>query len=294
MPVYPSPKKSEKAVLDHKTLFKIKTVTDASGNAMKKIARIINGSSKEIQIEPNFKDALVEKGRLVEGFFDKKTIDAFVYHPKDFQKWKLTESDGHLVDKVGFLPFKEKVFSDLAKVGELGLIVASGETLTVKSSTKEVILAKTKKSARVTRSRSMTRSGAIRQNEIDSKSDPNMWIAGPPDFHGWFKIRHSATGKFLTSSSSDSVILEDLVNLEDTKTKPKKHLVQVKKTFVWCPDVEAYITFIADKRDYKDVDLNIEFGLDAGIFNERMSCNQICPIGLDGMQVPKNRDFVPN
>ena len=47
-----------------------------------------------------------------------------------------------------------------------------------------------------------------------------------------------------------------------------------KKTFVWCPDVEAYITFIADKRDYEDVDLNIEFGLDAGIFNERMSCKQ--------------------
>ena len=271
MPVYPSPPKSEKAVLDHKTLFRIMTVTDASGNAMKKIARIINGSSEEIKIESNFKDALLEKGRLVEEFFDKKTIDAFVYHPKDFQKWKITESDGHLVDKVGFLPFKEKVFSDLAKTGELGHIVASGQTLTVKPRTNEAILAKTRKSSRAARSRSMTRSGAIRQT--DPKSDPNMWIAGPPDIHGWFRIRHSATGKYLTSSSSDSAILEDLVNLEDTKTKPKKHLVQVKKTFVWCPDVEAYVTFIADKRDYKDVDLNIEFGLDAGIFNERMSCN---------------------
>ena len=260
MPVYPSPLKREKTVLDHKTLFRIKTIIDASGNKSLKIARIIKGSSKDIKIEPYFKDAIVAKGRLVEEFFDHKSIDAFVYHEKDFQKWKVTESDGHLVDKVGFSPFKDKVFTDLAKVGEPGIIVASGETLTVKPSTNEVIFKK-----RVTRSRSMTRSGARRQNEVDSNVGPNMWIAGHADFHGWFRIKHSATGKYLTSSSSDSVKIEDLVKFENTKTKPKKQLVQVKKTFVWCPYIEAYITFIADKRNYSyDKDMNIEFGLDAG------------------------------
>ena len=261
MPVYPSPMKREKTVLDHKTLFRIKTVIGSSDNSALKIAKIIKGSNEEIKIEPYFKDALVKQGRLVEEFFDHKSIDAFVYHEKDFQKWKLTEPDGYLVDKVGFSPFKNKVFSDLAKVGEPGLIVTSGETLTVKPSSDEVTLVK-----RVTRSRSrsMTRSGARRQNEVDSNVDPNIWIVGHTDSHGWFRIKHRATGKYLTSSSSDSVKIEDLANFENTKTKPKKHLVQVKKTFVWCPFVEAYITFIAEKRNYSDVELNVEFGLDAG------------------------------
>ena len=268
MPVQIGPEKNrEKVILTHETMFQIKTITDISGNHSKKIARIINKNSKDIKVEPNFKDALLAKGRLVNEFFEHKEIDAFVYHEKDFQKWKL-EENGNLVDKVGLLPFKDKVFNDLGNVGEPCLITTSGETLTVNSKNDEVILAKTKKSTRASRSRSMTRSGARRQNENDSNGDPNgdpnLWIAGPTDVHGWFRIMHSATGKFLTSSSSDSATIEDLVNLETSKTKPKKHLVQVKKTFVWCPDIEAYVSFIADSRGYEDVDLKIEFGLDAG------------------------------
>ena len=280
MPVQIGPEKNrEKVILTHETMFQIKTITDISGNHTKKIARIINRSSTDIKVEPNFKDALLAKGRLVKEFFEHKEIDAFVYHEKDFQKWKL-EENGNLVDKVGLLPFKDKVFNDLGNVGEPCLITTSGETLTVNSKNDEVILAKTKKSTRASRSRSMTRSGARRQNENDSNGDPNgdpnLWIAGPTDVHGWFRIMHSATGKFLTSSSSDSATIEDLVNLETSKTKPKKHLVQVKKTFVWCPDIEAYVSFIADSRGYEDVDLKIEFGLGTiHILRKHLYCTKL-------------------
>ena len=239
MPVQIGPEKNrEKVILTHETMFQIKTITDISGNHTKKIARIINRSSTDIKVEPNFKDALLAKGRLVKEFFEHKEIDAFVYHEKDFQKWKL-EENGNLVDKVGLLPFKDKVFNDLGNVGEPCLIATSGETLTVNSKNDEVILAKTKKSTRASRSRSMTRSGARRQNENDSNGDPNgdpnLWIAGPTDVHGWFRIMHSATGKFLTSSSSDSATIEDLVNLETSKTKPKKTFGPSEKDFRLVP-----------------------------------------------------------
>ena len=48
------------------------------------------------------------------------------------------------------------------------------------------------------------------------------------------------------------------------KKKPKKQLVKVKKVFVHCPCIEAFITFICDKRGYTDGDVEVDIGLDSG------------------------------
>ena len=89
-----------------------------------------------------------------------------------------------------------------------------------------------------------------------------MWIVLPADSYGYFRIKHVKSGKLLTSTKPDCAKVADLISAE--KYKGKKHLVKVKKTYAWCPNVEALITFIADQRGYGDQDLHIEFGLDAG------------------------------
>ena len=96
---------SSKAVIDHDTLFRIKTeVNELSGKKMVKIATILNSKS-DINIEPNFKDAITAKNNELADFFDHKTVDLFIYEQQDFQFWTLDE-EGHLVDKVTFLNYK--------------------------------------------------------------------------------------------------------------------------------------------------------------------------------------------
>ena len=67
--------KKSKTVLDHKTLFRIKNETNASGNKILKIAKLIKNNSKDVKIEPNFKEALVQEGRILEEFFESKVVD---------------------------------------------------------------------------------------------------------------------------------------------------------------------------------------------------------------------------
>ena len=101
-----------KTILDHKTMFRIKTRTNISGNKIIEIAQILNQSNDNLKIEPNFNDALSGKLNKLEEFFANKMIDAFIYEEEDFQMWKFTDTD-QLVDKVGNLPFKDKIFKVL-------------------------------------------------------------------------------------------------------------------------------------------------------------------------------------
>jgi hypothetical protein len=48
------------------------------------------------------------------------------------------------------------------------------------------------------------------------------------------------------------------------KKKKQKQKVKVKKVFAHCPCIEAFITFICDKRGYEDGDVEVDVGLDSG------------------------------
>ena len=55
--------------------------------------------------------------------------------------------------------------------------------------------------------------------------------------------------------------------------------MKVKKTFVYCHCIEAFITFICDKRGYEDGDVEVDIGLDSGggFCKICMSVNQVKP-----------------
>ena len=93
-----------KAVISHDTLFRIKTEINPSGKKMVKIATILNSQS-DINIEPNFQDAITAKNNELKDFFDHQTVDLFIYEAQDFQFWTLNEQ-GHLIDKVKFEYYK--------------------------------------------------------------------------------------------------------------------------------------------------------------------------------------------
>ena len=252
------PQTELKPKLDHSTLFRILVHTNASGNKTLRIARILNQSG--VKVEKNFQQALFEKSHTLDDFFEHKVVEFDVYHQQDFQLFKMTD-DKNLVDKMDFLPFKNKEFI-LPKVGVPGQIedTTTGQILRVKKNSNEIFFLK-KKSIKTKKSN--TRSSKSKPHESNSShSDQNMWIVYHADSFGYFRIKHIKSGKFLTSTKPNCATIADLIKVE--KYKGKRHLVKVKKTYAWCPNVEALITFIADQRGYADQDLHIEFGLDAG------------------------------
>ena len=46
--------------------------------------------------------------------------------------------------------------------------------------------------------------------------------------------------------------------------KSKSTLLKLKKVFAHCPCIEAFVTFICDKRGYEDGDVEVDIGLDSG------------------------------
>lgn len=99
--VFLSESKSEKSVIDHSTLFKIKCQTHLSGKKILKIAKTLKDSAN-LKIEENFKEALFEKNHLVDDFFKDEILDLYIYDQNDFQLWKYSD-EGHLIDKVYIL-----------------------------------------------------------------------------------------------------------------------------------------------------------------------------------------------
>ena len=79
-----------KTILDHNTLYRIKTETDLSGTKIVKIARLLK-NNLDVKVEPYFKEALVEKGKELEEFFETKILDMEVYDVEDFQLWRFSE-----------------------------------------------------------------------------------------------------------------------------------------------------------------------------------------------------------
>ena len=239
--------------MDHSTLFRIKSGVNCSGNRILLIAKILNDSG--IKVEPHFQDALIEKNHILEDFFEIKTIEMEVYVEPDFQLWQFKE--GHLVDKMGHLPFKDKVLT-LSKVGEACQIenVSSGEVMCIRKGSQEVFFKK-----KTPKKKFNTRSAKSKKQQISD----DVWICYPADSDGYFRIKHAKTGNFLTSLDSDQVNVEKLAKLVNSKGKKlKKSIVKVKKTYVWVSEVEGLITFIAGERGYADEDLQIECGIDAG------------------------------
>ena len=178
-------------------MFRIKRVCNESGNQITKIARILNKNS-DVKIESNFQDALYEQGHLAEDFFQSKVLEMEVYEEQDLTLWSFTK-EGNLVDKVGQLPFKDKIFNvpDEGKKGHIEE-VSTKKVLSPKSgNNSEIILNKKKQPKKVTRS-----SKTI-------PSDNQIWLRGQSDSYGWFKITHVQSGKFLTSSTPDTVTVEE-------------------------------------------------------------------------------------
>ena len=245
--------KNPKPLMEHSTLFRIKSGVNCSGNRILLIAKILNQSG--IKIEGNFQDALFEKNHILEDFFEIKTLDMEIYVEPDFQLWQFKE--GHLVDKMGHLPFKDKVLT-LSKVGEACQIenVSSGEVMCIRKGNREVFFKK-----KSPKKKFNTRSAKSKKQHISD----DVWICYPADSNGYFRIKHAQTGNFLTSLDSDQVNVEKLAKSVNSKGKKlKKRLVKVKKTYVWVSEVEALISFIANERGYADEDLQIEFGIDGG------------------------------
>ena len=157
----------------------------------------------------------------------------------------------NLVKKVGHLPFNVKSFN-LPKVGQPAFIedASSNDILSVENENEVDLSKKIGKTNRNTRAKSST-------NFENSKSDPQKWIIHPADSSGWFRISHPNTGLYLTSGKK-SVKIEKLATAKELKAN--KHLVQVQKTFVWCPYLEEFVTYIAYQRNYEEQDLQVDLG----------------------------------
>ena len=192
--------KPRKAVISHKTLFRIKSICDESGNSIKQIAQILN-KNPDVKIEPNFVDALTEKGHACADFFTSTVLEMYVYEEKDYQLWSYTK-EGNLVDKTGQLPFRNKQFN-LPEEGQKGYIqeVSTNKVLCPKNKAgSDIVFNKKKLPKKVTRSSKSAKSVPI---------DDQMWIRGHADVNGWFSITHQKSGNFLTSSNSDKVTVQE-------------------------------------------------------------------------------------
>ena len=80
MKVFVGSKTDAKTQIDHQTLFRIKTETNLSGRRIIKIAQILN-EKKDLKIEPFFKEAVVDKNRSLESFFDIQKLEMLVPVP---------------------------------------------------------------------------------------------------------------------------------------------------------------------------------------------------------------------
>ena len=163
----------------------------------------------------------------------------------DLQLW-IQNQNGQLIDKVGNLPFKEKVFN-LPDSSSPNFIedINSSDILTVRD--EEVVF-----QPKVTRKRK------TRSINASSQTNFHKWIKGPPDSNGFFKIIHSASGKVLTSS-------EDGLKIEELKgPSNKSQLIKVKKTFVWCPKMGGFVSYVSNQRNYQNQDLQVDLSLDSG------------------------------
>ena len=192
---------ASKTIISHKTLFRIKSVCNESGNQITKIARILNKNS-DVKIEPNFQDALYEQGHICQDFFQSKVLEMEVYEEQDFMLWSFTK-EGNLVDRAGQLPLKDKVYN-IPDEGKKGHIeeVSTKKVLTPKSdSNPEIVLNRKKPAKKVTRSSA---------SNINVPSDNQIWLRGHSNVHGWFTLTHVQTGKLLTSSTPDKVTVEEL------------------------------------------------------------------------------------
>ena len=196
---------------------------------------------------------------MVKTFFDHKIVDMFIYDEKDFQMFKLSDED-YLVDKVNHLQFKQKVIT-LPPKSDPGYIeeAATGHVLTVEN---DEIIFRPKIKSKKHKTRSARNSAPTNSLNNSDISDKQAWIIGPANSHGWHRIIHASSKKMLTSSSSDKFTVE---NLKENKGKVKKQLTKVKKVFVWCPHLEAFISYIVCERGYKsDSDIKVDIGLDGG------------------------------
>ena len=135
-----------------------------------------------------------------------------VYEHPDYQLWKQNEF-GHIIDKVGNLPFKDTVLN-LPNSSEPGLIekLNSSEILSVEADT--VVLKK-----------KFIRNRKTSSKFTSNESDAQKWVVSPPDSQGFFKIIHNASKKVLTSSS-ESLKIEDSVDFKDLNDK--KQLTKVR------------------------------------------------------------------
>ena len=73
-------KKKSKTLINHDTLFRIKSEINLSGNKVTKIAKILKDDT-DVKIEPYFKEAVVDKNQSVHEFFDVQEIDMLVPLP---------------------------------------------------------------------------------------------------------------------------------------------------------------------------------------------------------------------
>ena len=185
--------KPSKTVITHKTLFRIKRRCDESGRQIMEIAKVLN-KDPNIKIEPNFQEALKEKGHECADFFQSKVLEMEIYEEKDYQLWSFTK-EGNLVDKTGFLPFKDKTFN-LPVEGTKGYIeeISSKKVLSPKKKAEcEMFLNKKKIPRKITRS------------SKNVPVDDQLWLKGPSDVHGWFQMTHVKSGKLLTSSKPNKI-----------------------------------------------------------------------------------------
>ena len=157
---------------------------------------------------------------------------------------------------MGHLLFEGKIWN-LPKVGQPGWIedVTSSKILCVKNSNEIVLKTKPKTTNTVTRA-------SVSSQLAKKISDPKNWVAGQTNANGWFRIKHVSSGKYLTSSNTDSVTIEDLFDSSDLKQR--KTLVKVEKDFIFCPNLDTFGSHIAKKRKYTDPNVQSDMGLDGG------------------------------
>ena len=230
-------------MIEHETLFRMKEELNLSGQKVLNIAQIL-GEHENLKIQEHFKAAIFEKNHELDEYFDSKTLDLLVNDYQDFQLWRQNQ-DGHIVDKVGHLPFQDRQFS--LPISEPGYIqdTNSDEILSVHNN--EVIFMK--KVSRNTRS-----------NLLSTKNNPKLWVIGPVDSKGFFRIIHSVSRKVLTSSS-DGLKIEKLACMKDSKDKK---LTKLPKTFVYCPNLKGFIEFVAHNREIEDNNIQADLSLDGG------------------------------
>ena len=248
---------SIQTIVSHSTLINIKCEIQASGNKMLKIAKILKDSCDNLKIEEYFKQSQIDHNKALADFFDHEEVDMEIYEWQDFQHWKVSD-DNYLIDKIGHWSFHDKTLL-LPSVGVPGFVedASSGQVLTLKRGTTEVIW-----SSKIRPRTTLTRSSRNAASDSDH-TDSQKWIFGVADSNGWFRIKNVQTGQCLTTIDANTVAVENLANQKDHDGK-KRHKVKVKKTYAWCCELEAFICFIAQERDYTDENLKIEIGLDAG------------------------------